>query len=91
MAARSREKLGKIERCTVEIPDPGESASGKRPVALVRWEDGEISMLGEDEVRELAAAFQRAGHEIPVAVQNGLRQFELYPLSQREHPADLKS
>jgi hypothetical protein len=81
----------KVKSVTVAEPashDP--LVERTHPMALVRWEDGESEILSEAELRRLIDRYRAVGQEIPTDLQNGLRQFEFYPLSQREQPTKPK-
>jgi hypothetical protein len=59
-------------------------------MALVRWQDADSEILSESGLRNLVEAYWAAGLEVLTELKNGLRQFELYPSTQREHPAESK-
>ena len=81
----------KLKNVTVAEPAGHEPLVERtRPIALVRWEDGESENLSEGDLRRLVEEYWASGREVPTELQNALRQFELYPLSQREQPAKPK-
>jgi hypothetical protein len=68
-AALSRE----VKSCSVATSaGPNESLDAARPMALVRWEDGDSQILSEAGLRHLVEDYRAAGLEVPTELQNGL-------------------